>query len=305
MAKKTYAIMGATGHIGMVIAETLLKKGHKVRAIGRDEEKLSALEVKGAETIVGSFDNLSLLNKAFAGADAVFSFLPPGILHEDLDLGQFQDKIGEAIKQALTKSNIKYVLNLSSVGANLTSDTGPVKGLARHEKRLNALPNLNVLHLRPEFFMENLLWSIPLIQSSNIIGMPLRPDVSMAMIATKDIGLKAAELLDALSFSGQSVMDLVGPREVTLQEATQIIGKAIAHPDLKYVQFSESEAEKRMMSMGMKPKNIKLMLEMYKAYNEGKIKPTQRLTAENRCKTTLEAFAKSVFAPAIMAAAHS
>ena len=33
MSKFTFAIMGATGHIGHALTEELLKKGHKVRAL--------------------------------------------------------------------------------------------------------------------------------------------------------------------------------------------------------------------------------------------------------------------------------
>ena len=46
-------IVGATGKTGAGIAEILLKRGEKVRALGRDAAKLKALEEKGAEAAVG------------------------------------------------------------------------------------------------------------------------------------------------------------------------------------------------------------------------------------------------------------
>jgi len=299
MTKNTYAVLGATGHIGKILAETLLKKGNRVRAIGRDKEKLKALAEKGAETFSVSFDNPAELTKAFVGNDAVFCLIPPGYAVDDY--GVFQDKVGEAIKQALTRSNIRYVLNLSSLGANEPEGTGPIKGLYRHEKRLNSIPNLNVVHLRPGFFMENLLMSLPLIKSSEKIGFPLRSDLSIPMIATKDIGMKAAEILQALNFSGQSVFDMAGPREWTMEEATSAIGKAIGHHQLKYAQLSFQDAEKGMLSLGLKPKMVKLMLEMYQAFNEEKIMQRERYTPEHRGKTTIEEFAKTTIAQALEA----
>jgi len=77
MPKKTYAVMGATGHIGQVLTEKLLEKGHAVRALGRDEKKLSALKDKGAETLSPAFDDAKGLADAFKGADGVFLMIPP------------------------------------------------------------------------------------------------------------------------------------------------------------------------------------------------------------------------------------
>jgi uncharacterized protein YbjT (DUF2867 family) len=282
----------------MILAETLLKRGNRIRAIGRDREKLKTLAGKGAETFSTSFDDPAELTKAFVGSDAVFCLMPPGYAVDDYEA--FQDKVGETIKQALTKSNIHYVLNLSSLGANKPEGTGPIKGLSRHEKRLNSIININVLHLRPGFFMENLFMSLPLIKSSGKIGFPLRSDLPIPMIATKDIGLKAAELLEALNFSGQSVFDLAGPRELTMKEASAVIGKTIGNHPLTYEQLSFQEAEKGMLSLGMKPKMVKLMLEMYEAFNDGKIMQ-EHLTIEHRGKTTIEEFAKTTFSQALEA----
>ena len=114
------------------------------------------------------------------------------------------------------------------------------------------------------------------------------------MVATRDIGVKAAELLDRLEFHGQSVVELVGPRPVTLNEATAILGRAIGKPDLKYVQFSYDEAAKAMLGMGLKPSIVGLMIEMQKSFNENQIIPESRLAV---APTSFEAFTE-VFAQA-------
>lgn len=300
MSNKTYAIMGATGHIGKVLTETLLKKGNKVHCIGRDKNKLQHLKEKGAEVFpIAAFDDASALTKAFAGCDAVFSFIPPD--YQDTDYGAYQDRVGEAIKQALIKTKVGYVVNLSSIGADLQAGTGPIKGLQRHEKRLNTIQNLNVLHLRPGYFMENLYWSIPLIKNHGIIGSALRPDLSIPMIATRDIGLKAAEFFHALNFKGQTVFELIGPKEITMEEAASAIGHAIGKPNLKYKQFAYPDVEKAMLEAGMKLNSAKLLLEMYQSINGEKISTTQKMTGEHLGKTTIEEFATQSFAPEIMA----
>lgn len=291
MAKFTFAIMGATGHIGHVLTEELLKKGHKVRALGRDGHKLKELKAKGAEVHSGNFTDEKLLAKAFKGCNAVFTFIPPD--HEG-DVEVFKDHTSEAIAHALVKAKISHVVNLSSMGANLSSGTGLIKALHLNEERLNSVPNLNVLHFRPNFFMENLLSYLPNNKNSGSIVTPIKADLYIPMVATHDIALKIAEFLNTLKFTGSSVFEFVGPHEVTMKEATKIIGKALGKPNLKYVQVSYQEAEEAMIDSGMKHQLAKLLVDMCKAFNEGKIKATQQLTAEHKGKTTFEEFAKNL-----------
>lgn len=291
MAKFTFAIMGATGHIGHDLTEALLKKGHKVRALGRDAHKLQLLKNKGAETLSGDFTDTALLIKAFKGCDAVFSFLP-GYNADDMEV--FRDNIGEAIAHAVAKAKISHVINLSSIGANLSSSTGPIKALHRQEERLNALSNLKVLHFRPSYFMENLMSFLPNIKSSGTIASALKSDLAIPMVATCDIAHKIAEFMDVLEFAGQSVFEFVGPKAITMLEATKVIGKAIGKPDLKYVQLSHDEVEKAMFSSGMKHQVAKIMADMQIAFNQGLIVPTQKMTAEHKGKTSIEDFAKNI-----------
>ena len=295
MTKRSYAVMGATGQIGRVVAEELLKRGHEVRALGRERGKLAALQAKGAKTTAIRFDDPTALAEAFRGTAAVFGFVPPSCDADDL--GAYQDRVGEATVAALKKAGTAHVLGLSSLGAHLPEGTGPIKGLHRQEKRLEAISGLSVLHLRPTYFMENFLWSIPTIREHGVNGSALRGDLKIPMVATKDIGARAAEILDRLDFRGRTVLEFVGPRPVTLTEATTALGKAIGKPDLKYVQFPYAEAERAMVGTGMRPNLAALMIEMSRAFNEGKVEPTQPLGTENKGKTTIEEFAP-VFAHA-------
>jgi uncharacterized protein YbjT (DUF2867 family) len=290
MKKFTVAITGATGHIGHDLTEELLKKGHKVRALGRDEHKLQQFKTKGAEIFSGEPTDSAFLFKAFKGCDAVFSLIPPGYDASDMEV--LRDETGEAICQAIAKAKISHVINLSSVGADLPSGTGPIKVLHRMEEKLNSIENLNLLHFRPNFFMENLLGFLPSIKKSGITSSSLKADLPIPMIATRDIALKVAEFFDTLKFTGSSFFDFAGPRDITMEEATKAIGKAIGKSDLKYVQLPYQRAEEEMIASGMHHQIAKLMVEMQKSFNERKIRPTQKLTADHKGKTTIEEFSK-------------
>jgi hypothetical protein len=82
------------------------------------------------------------------------------------------------------------------------------------------------------------------------------------MVATKDIADAATRLLLGGTFTEHPVRYLLGPRDLTMSEATRILGDAIGNPGLKYVQFPEEEARKAMLGMGMSRSVVEAMLEM-------------------------------------------
>lgn len=290
MTQKIFTVMGATGQIGHVVVDDLLRRGHIVRAIGRDEKKMKNLLHKGAEIYFAEFDDVSTLTDAFKGSYAVFCLLPPG--YGEQDLGAYQDRVGEAICEALKNAKVDHVVNLSSLGANLKDNTGPIKGLYRQEKRLEEVKNLKTLiHLRPGYFMENLTWQISSIINEGEISSILSGDLPLGMIATRDIGWKAADFMDRSDPVGHVVFEFVGPQEITLNEAALMLGQAIEKPELRYVQITEDEERERMLSQGMNEKIVDLVLEMYRAFNQGLIKSTQEMTLEHHGITTFEEFA--------------
>ena len=286
-------ITGATGKTGSAIAEALLAKGQKVRAIGRDAAKLKGFTAKGAEAAVGDLGDRAFLTKTFKGADAVYVLIPPNL--GVADFRAYQKQIGEIIVAAIKGSGVKYVVHLSSQGAHLPDRTGPIVGLHEQEERLNRLDGVNVLHLRPTYFMENLLMNIDLIKKMNIMGSAVRGNVKFAMIATKDIGIYASERLMKRDFSGKSVRDLLGQRDLSLDEAAAVIGKKLGKPDLKYVAFPYDDAEKGMVSVGLTPDMSRLYIEMSKALNDGLFAVNIPRTKENTTPTSIEEFA-DVFA---------
>ena len=286
-------ILGATGKTGSVTAETLIAMGQKVRVVGRDAAKLTGFTAKGAEAAVGDVGDTAFLARAFTGADAVYTMIPPNFGVPDFRA--YQKKAGESIIAAIKGSGVKYVVHLSSQGAHLPDRTGPIAGLHDQEERLNKLEGVNVLHLRPTYFMENLLINIDLIKKMNIMGSAIRGNVKFAMIAAKDIGAYAAERLAKRDFSGKSIRDLLGQRDLSLDEAAAVIGKKMAKPDLKYVAFPYDDAEKGMVAMGLTPDMSKLYIEMSKALNDGLFAVNIPRTRENTTPTSIEEFA-GVFA---------
>lgn len=111
------------------------------------------------------------------------------------DVRGLQDRVTDAIATALRSAGITHVVTLSSIGADKTEKTGPVIGLHKLEQQLNGIEQLNVLHLRAGYFMENTLAQIGIIRSTGMTLGPLWPDLKLPMLATQDIGEAAASAL--------------------------------------------------------------------------------------------------------------
>jgi len=286
--------MGATGHVGHVIVEELLKRGHVVRAIGRNVDKLHQLEIKGANLVLCEFDDVEVLTQSFKDAYAVFCFIPPASSGGS-DFSRYQDRVSEAICQACVAAGVDRLVNLSSMGAGLSEGTGPIVGLHRHEERLNTLNIFTTLiHLRPTLFMENLNEYISMILNQQVIRSPIDQNLPIEMVATRDIGWKAADFLDSTANFGNLVFEFVGPKEVTMNQVAEAFGQILEIPELRYQQISFDEARKEWLQAGMTEEIVGLVLEMYKAFNSHQIWPTQELTLTHHGTTTLQAYVQHI-----------
>ena len=189
-----YVITGGAGNISRPLTEKLLNAGHDVTVIGRSAENLKPLTDRGAKAALGSVDDIAFLKKTFANADAVYTMVPPDYTAPDLKAHIAQ--VGKNYAEAIRGSKIKYVVNLSSVGAHLSEGCGPVTGLYRVEQALNELEDVNIKHLRPVYFFSNLLGSVGMVKNMNIIGSNFGgPDFTMLLADTNDVADIAFEEL--------------------------------------------------------------------------------------------------------------
>lgn len=288
-----YVITGATGNIGKVLVEELCKMGLKVRAVGRDKGRLEPAVQQGAEAFVGDASDPQSMVNAFEGARAVFTLIPPNPQAENYRA--YQNGIADSFIQAIQQNNVKNVVNLTSLGAQIPEKTGPVSGFFDVENKMNAISGLNLLHLRPAFFMENTLMGLELVKDQGIFGTAIKPDVSFAMIATSDVGRYAAKRMAAMDFTGTSEQELFGQRDLSMAEAAQIIGKVIGKPDLPYIQFSYEDTKNAIQGMGVTENIADAFVELYQAINDGILRPTQERTTESTTPTSFEQWAETVY----------
>jgi uncharacterized protein YbjT (DUF2867 family) len=291
-----YVVLGASGNTGQVVAKNLLARGQKVRVVGRNAARLQPLAADGAELFIGDATDATALTKAFHQADSAYVLIPPDLASKDSRA--FQDRVSDAIATALQNAGVKNIVSLSSFGADKASGTGPVVGLHNLEQKLNQINGANVLHLRAGYFMENTLAQVGAIRmAGNAIG-PVSPNLKLPMIATRDIGVAAADALLRLAFRGKQTLELHGQRDLDYTEATTIIGKAIGKLDLRYIQAPDNQVRPAMVQMGMSDDVAGQILELAAALNSGHIRALEPRTATTTTPTKFETFVAESFVPA-------
>src|SRR5688500_13540046 len=94
-----FVLLGSNGQITSQLARLLLAGGHPVRVVGRSAAALAPLQAAGAQVAAGDPGDAAFLERAFAGATAVYTMTPP--CYGEPDMRAAQDRIGTAIASAL------------------------------------------------------------------------------------------------------------------------------------------------------------------------------------------------------------
>lgn len=282
-------VMGASGHTGGKIAETLLAAGERVRALGRSAGKLAALQRAGAEVLAGDATDPTFLTHAFRDADAVYTLVSPDPTAPDYRAAQ--DRIGEAIATAVRASGVRHVVALSSLGADIDGASGAIVGLRAQEERLASLGHSHVLLLRPASFFENFASAPGMIKEHGFFADAVAAEVEIPMVTTRDIADAAAKALRARDWTGVVVRELLGPCDLSYAAATRLLGERIGRPDLKYVQFADHEMVGAHVNAGLSPSFASLYVGMTRAINARALPPRAGRRPENTTSTRFEAYA--------------
>lgn len=292
--KKKIVILGATGTVGSKISEILLNEGHQVTLIARHIEKLENYRSSGAEIIAGDVNDVEIITNAFKHADSAFVLLPDNVKAENTRA--YQRQVTSNLIEAIEKSGIRYIVNMSSVGSHMHEGNGMMGGTGEQEVRMNQLTDVNVLHLRSAYFMENFLRTIGVVKKMGINGTAAVGDYPIPMVATKDVARIAAEHLANLDFEGKTVHAVMGPKNYTYSEFTSIMGRAIGNPELPYVQFPADQVKETFISNGFSADFVDNLIGMATAIPSGFMNYQIR-DDSNTTLTTAEDFANEVYLP--------
>ena len=261
-----FVVLGATGHTGSVVAETLLARKQPVRVVVRSADKGASWKARGAEVAIASLDDVPALTKAFQGAVGLYLLVPPNYGATAWLAAQRQrmDQAAEAVKT----SGISHVVFLSSIGGQIPEGTGPIRAARYGEQKLATVAQ-NLTILRPCYFMENWAPGIGMARGQGVLLTFIAPEGKIPMISTKDIGRMGAEYL-ITGGKGKQIVELAGPEEYSPGQAaatlSQILGKAVS------AQLAPlSTVVPTFTSFGFSDEAAKLFEEMYTSFSKGTI----------------------------------
>ena len=146
--------------------------------------------------------------------------------------------------------------------------------------------------------LDYLLANLPLIRSQKINGSAIDGDQKIPMIATQDVAREAATRLMRRDFVGHRAKLPLGPEDVSMRQATGMIGSLLGLPDLPYVQFPPSNLKGALLAAGMSDEGASLLVDMQVAINDGRAFGGVRRTAESTTPTRLGEFLRNALSSA-------
>jgi uncharacterized protein YbjT (DUF2867 family) len=258
-------ITGSTGNISKPLTTMLVETRHEVSVITSDDKKTEEIIGLGAKALVGSVEDADFLTKAFQGADAVYTMIPPSMASADWK--EFVYGVGDNYVNAIKASGLKKVVNLSAIGAHLSHGGGLSSLYYYVEQELNKLENVAVVHLRPGSFYFNFFGNIDMIKHMGVIGNNYIAG-SLPLTHPMDISTAAFEELSALNFKGKRVRYVVSD-ELSTDDIAKVLGEAIGKPDLKWVKFGDEDALNGMLQAGLTPDVAGNLVEMGQGVESG------------------------------------
>lgn len=284
-------ITGSLGNISKPLAKTLIAKGHQITVIASSNDRKSEIENLGATAAIGSVNDVTFLTQTFTGVDAVYCMIPrANYFDHNLDLDTFTRTIGNTYAAAISKSGVKRVVFLSSIGAHLEENSGIIQRYNEIEAVLNQLSNVSITFMRPTSFYYNLLAYIPMIKNQGMIAVNYGADDLIPWVSPNDIAAAIAEELTT-PLDGKKVR-YVASEELSGPQTAAILGEAVGIPDLEWRLISDEETLNGLTAVGMQPKIAKGLVEMYAGLNNGLLAEDYYLNRPVLGKTKLADYAK-------------
>ena len=206
------------------------------------------------------------LARALAGTQGAYLLNPPDLRATDA-LARAR-VVGDALVRAIRASRVPHVVFLSSIGAQHEAGTGPIRALHLIEDRLRT-SGAKLTLLRPTYFLENWGSSLPAAARDGVLPTFFPADLSIPMIATKDVGLAAA---DALLHPPpkERILELAGPLDYSPADIARSVASILGREVTPSVAPLDA-AVPTLTSFGISEHVAALFREMYEGFIQGHV----------------------------------
>ena len=254
-----------TGNIGRHVVRHLLDAGEPTRVVARDPAKLPQAVRDRAEVVEGSHGDAAVLDRAFAGADAVFWLCPPPpSATPDAQTVDFTRPAAEAIRQ----HRVPRIVAATTLGRGTTwQDRAGMASASICMVDLLRGTGAAVRGLALPAFMDNALQQVATIRDGLMFG-AIDPNRKLPHTAARDTGAAAANLLRDRSWKGQEDVPVLGPEELSYGELAAIVSEVIGR-EVRYQQIPFERLEAQLRERGMNPAFVQAYVDMLRAKDEG------------------------------------
>jgi uncharacterized protein YbjT (DUF2867 family) len=287
-----------TGAIGRQVLENVLRGSEPVRVIARDPSRLPPDLRERIDIVQGSHGDPTIVNKAFAGADAVFWVVPPDPRARTVDAA-YVDFTRPACA-AFKTQRIKRVVGISALGRG--TPAAAHAGLVTASLKMDDLIASTGVHYRAvtnPSFMDNLLRQVESIKTQGIFSLPISGDLKQPTASTRDIAATAARLLLDQSWRGVGSVPVLGPEDLSYNDMATIMSEVLGKP-VRFQEVPGDVFKVRLLQRGMSEAMAQATLDMWVAYNSG-LDTAERRTPQSTTPTSFRQWCQEVLKPRVMA----
>jgi uncharacterized protein YbjT (DUF2867 family) len=265
LEKLMFLITGATGNNGREIVKQLVAAGQSVRILVRDPQKAGDLKALGVEMTTGDLDHPESLDRALQGIEKAL-LLPANSFQQVAQERNFID----AAKRAGTQHIVKF----SAAGVAIDSPIAILNWHAQAEQYLEQ-SGIAFTHLRPTFFMQNLLqFAAP---SQNEVYLPFA-DAAIAMVDIRDIAAVATAVLTETSHTCKAYT-ITGTEALTMNQAVEQISQVRSNL-LKYVAVPLEGFKQGLLKWGQPEWLAEALTDLFTTIGQGAQSATTQTIAD-------------------------
>ncbi|WAL94213.1 NAD(P)H-binding protein [Streptomyces sp. Je 1-369] len=262
-------ITAPTGNIGSHLLTRLLDSDpapEDLRVVVRDPARLPDVVRERVEVVTGSHGDPETVDRAFAGADAVFWLVPPD---SSLTPEAAYSGFTRPAAKALTRHGVGHVVGVSALGRG-TPAAGRA-GLVTASLAMDDLIASSGVAYRalanPSFF-ENLLEEADSIRENGVFVDCLDADRKAPLVAVADIAATAASLLLDRTWTGVGSVPVLGPQDLSPTDLARIMTEQLGRP-VRYERQSYDDLHAALVGYGLDKEFAQGVVDMKRAKDEG------------------------------------
>ncbi len=246
-------VSGASGTVGSELVRQLSAAGARVRAGWRVPER--AARLPGVEVVPFDFTEPARVRAALTGIERAFLLTPSSPAQVDLEA---------SFAAEAARAGVRHIVKMSVWRAPAQGYTfARVHHAAERKVLASGIP---CTFLRPNMFMQNLIYAAETIREQMAILQPAR-SAKISMVDTRDVARAAVRVLGSDDHFG-AAHELSGPESLDYSEVAEIVGTVIGK-QVRYVDVPEEAFRHSLRARGTPAWLVDAMLDLQDYANRG------------------------------------